>query len=78
MMSELVVGWLLLESAVIAEEAGKKVDPQHPDAGFYAGKVQSAIFFARNTLPGVAFKAELLAMEDKSATDIADAGFATV
>ncbi len=78
MMSELTVGWLLLEQAVIAETALKSVDPQHPDTAFYQGKVQSAIFFARNTLPGVAFKAELLAMEDKSPADISDAAFATV
>lgn len=78
MMSELTVGWLLLDAAVIAEEAAKKVEAGHPDVAFYAGKTQAALFFARNVLPGVAFKAELLGLEDKSAVDIPDAGFASV
>jgi len=78
MMSELVLGWLLLDGAVIAETAAKSVDAGHPDAAFYQGKVQAALFFSRNILPGVAFKAELLGLEDKSAVDITDAAFAAV
>lgn len=78
MMSELVLGWLLLDGAVIAETATKSVDAGHPDVAFYQGKVQAALFFARNVLPGVAFKAELLGLEDKSAVDISDAAFAVV
>jgi alkylation response protein AidB-like acyl-CoA dehydrogenase len=78
MMSELVLGWLLLDGAVIAEAAAKSVEAGHPDVAFYQGKVQAALFFARNILPGVAFKAELLGLEDKSAVDISDASFAVV
>jgi alkylation response protein AidB-like acyl-CoA dehydrogenase len=78
MMSELTVGWLLLEGAVVAEAAKAKVDANHPDHAFYAGKVAAALFFARNVLPGVEFKAGLLGEEDKSPLDIPDAGFATV
>jgi hypothetical protein len=78
MMSELTVAWQLLEGAVIAEEARPKVAADHPDAAFYAGKVQAALYFARNVLPGVVHKAQLLADEDKSPLDISDAGFATV
>lgn len=78
MMSELTVAWLLLEGALVADEALKKVDAKHPDHAFYAGKVQAALYFARNVLPGVAHKAELLGEEDKSPLDIPDAGFATV
>jgi len=78
MMSELTVGWQLLEGAVVAEEALAKVAEGHPDAAFYAGKVQAALYFARNVLPGVEHKAALLAEEDKSPLDIPDAGFASI
>jgi alkylation response protein AidB-like acyl-CoA dehydrogenase len=78
MMSELTVAWQLLEGAVVAEQAKAKVAEGHPDAAFYAGKVQAALWFARNVLPGVEHKAQLLGEEDKSALDMPDAGFATV
>src|SRR4029079_11848695 len=78
MMSELTVGWQLLEGALVAEQAKVNVAEGHPDAAFYAGKVQAALYFARNVLPGVEHKAALLADEDKSPLDISDAGFATV
>jgi alkylation response protein AidB-like acyl-CoA dehydrogenase len=78
MMSELTVAWLLLDGAVVAEEAKKKVDASHPDHAFYAGKTAAALYFARNVLPGVEHKAQLLADEDKSPLEIPDAAFATV
>ncbi len=78
MMSELTVGWQLLEGAVVAEKAKADVAEGHPDAAFYGGKVQAALYFARNVLPGVEHKAALLAAEDKSPLDITDAGFASV
>ena len=78
MMSELTVGWLLLEGAVIADEARAKLDASHPEHAFYTGKVASGLFYARNILPGVEHKAQLLAEEDKSPIEIPDAAFATV
>ncbi len=78
MMSELTVAWQLLEGAAVAEVAKVKVAEGHPDAAFYAGKIQAALWFARNVLPGVEHKAQLLGEEDKSALDMPDAGFATV
>ena len=78
MMSELTVAWQLLEGALVAENAKGKVAEGHPDAAFYAGKIQAALWFARNVLPGVEHKAQLLGEEDKSALDMPDAGFATV
>ncbi len=78
MMSELTVAWLLLDAAVIAEEKKKKVDAGHPDFAFYSGKTQAALYFARNVLPGVEFKAKLLEEEDKSPLDIPNEAFATV
>ena len=50
----------------------------HPDAAFYAGKTAAALYYARNVLPGVTHKAELLAEEDKSPLDIPDAAFASI
>jgi alkylation response protein AidB-like acyl-CoA dehydrogenase len=78
MMSELSVAWMLLEGAVIAEAATKKVDAGHPDRAFYEGKVAAALYYARNVLPGVEHKAQLLAEEDKSPLEIPDSSFATV
>lgn len=78
MMSELTVGWLLLEGALVAEQAKAGVKADHPDKAFYEGKVAAALYFARNVLPGVEHKAQLLAEEDKSPIEISDAAFATV
>ncbi|MEZ4287536.1 MAG: acyl-CoA dehydrogenase C-terminal domain-containing protein [Polyangiales bacterium] len=41
-MSELTVGWLLLQAAVIANEKIKTVSETHPDRAFYLGKIYAA------------------------------------
>jgi hypothetical protein len=78
MMSETVLGWLLLEAAVIADAAAKKLAADHPDQAFYAGKKFAAQYFAANVLPLIPAKAALLAREDRSALEIPQAAFATV
>jgi alkylation response protein AidB-like acyl-CoA dehydrogenase len=78
MMAETTVGWMLLEGAAVALEKKASVAAGHPDAAFYDGKVAAALYYARNVLPGVEFKAKLMGEEDKSPLDIADASFATV
>jgi hypothetical protein len=78
MMSELTVAWLLLEGAAIASEKGAKLADGDADKAFYDGKVKAALFYARNTLPGVEAKAALMNEEDRSPLDIGDASFATV
>lgn len=78
MMSEVAVGWLLLEQAVIAHTKLPDVAEGHPDHAFYTGKLFAAEYYAHNVLPGVAFKASLLDNENTSAIDIPDAAFATV
>jgi hypothetical protein len=78
MMSELAVAWMLLEGAVIADEKAKSVAAGHPDAAFYAGKIAAAQYYARTVLPGVEEKARQLDVEDRTALDIPDAGFASV
>ncbi|MEZ4260004.1 MAG: acyl-CoA dehydrogenase [Polyangiaceae bacterium] len=78
MMSETTVAWLLLEAAVIAHDKLEKVDAGHPDHAFYTGKVHAGLYFARNVLPAVQYKASLMEMEDQTALEIPDAAFATV
>jgi len=78
MMSELTVAWLLLDGAIIAEATAKKVDPKHPDAAFYAGKVHAALYYARTCLPNVEAAAKAMADEDRTPIEIPDAAFATV
>lgn len=76
MMSETVVGWLLLEQAVIAEAAAEKLSPDHPDRAFYDGKKYAAQYFAFNVLPTVVAKFQMIQREDRSVLDIPIAGFA--
>lgn len=78
MMSELAVGWLLLDAGVIADKAAAGLSATSPDRAFYEGKRQSALWFARNVLPQVEMAARVLANEDTSPVDIADECFAAV
>jgi alkylation response protein AidB-like acyl-CoA dehydrogenase len=78
MMSELSVAWVLLEGAVIADAKKKALAEGSPDIAFYTGKVQAALYYARNVLPDVEHKAKLMDIEDKSPLEIPDAAFASV
>jgi alkylation response protein AidB-like acyl-CoA dehydrogenase len=78
MMSELTVGWLLLDAAVIALDAQKKLDKSHPDWAFYEGKKAAAKYWASNVLAGVPTLGEILRAADKSPLEIPNDGFATV
>lgn len=74
-MSEVVVGWLLLEGAVIAQA---RLDEETREKSFYAGKRAAAQWFARNVLPTVSAKAQLMQLEDQSPLEIDEDAFATV
>jgi alkylation response protein AidB-like acyl-CoA dehydrogenase len=78
MMSELAVAWLLLDGARIAFDAKKGLASDHPDAPFYAGKVQAALYYARTELPNVELGARLMGEGDRSPLETPDAAFATV
>jgi hypothetical protein len=78
MMSELTVGWLLLEAAVVAEKAAQGLAGGHPDLGFYEGKRASAVYYARNALATAPLKAQQIAAEDRTALDMPAEAFATV
>nr|HEX4312911.1 acyl-CoA dehydrogenase [Kofleriaceae bacterium] len=77
MMSETVLGWLLLEQGVIASTKLAALSQDHADRGFYTGKVFAAQYFARNVLPGVMAKAALVAKDDRSAIDVPISAFAS-
>ncbi len=77
-MSEITVGHLLLEAALIAEECRTQNDDQsQEDFDFYAGRVMSAKFFANFILPTVHAKVAAIKSADRSALDIPDRGFST-
>jgi hypothetical protein len=76
--AELSVAWLLLEGAVVAEASLAGVPAGKPDHEFYTGKLHTALYYALNVLPGVAFKAELLLREDVSPIQIPDEAFASL
>lgn len=78
MMSETAVAWLLLDAALIAEEKSASVAKDHPDHAFYAGKIASAIYYAKNVLPGVTSKAEMMNMEDDTALTVTEDQFASI
>ncbi len=78
MMSETVIGWLLLQAAAIAIESAKALPADHPDQHFYAGKKYAALWFANNCLPEVVARAETIALADRSPMDIPEEAFATI
>jgi hypothetical protein len=78
MMSETVVGWLLLDAARIAVDALAKLPEGHKDRAFYEGKKHAGIYYARNVVPGVVAKADVIGAADESALAISEESFATV
>jgi 3-(methylthio)propanoyl-CoA dehydrogenase len=76
MMSEVAVGWLLLDAAVIAEKAAEQASG--PDKAFYEGKKWSALWYARNVLPNVEQAARVMALEDASPVEISLEAFGGV
>ncbi len=71
---DLVVGWLLLRQAEVAQRAlddgasGKDVD-------FYTGKVAAASFYARNVLPRLAAERAIAEAVDNSLMDVPESAF---
>ena len=59
--------------AALAQKKHAAGGLSEPEKAFYTGKVQSALWFARNVLPQVEASARSLATEDASALDIPDA-----
>lgn len=85
MFGHVMLGWLLLEQAVIADEALSRLAgqqgaissearaalvSQHPEAQFYDNKVKSARFFISRILPENDGLAAAIATDDRSALEM--------
>ncbi len=77
MMSQVAVGWMLLEAAAVAQKALAGGVSGDEEKAFYSGKIQSALWFARNVLPGVEAQARSLALDDDSALKVPDLALGT-
>jgi alkylation response protein AidB-like acyl-CoA dehydrogenase len=71
---DLVVGWLLLRQAVVAQEALEK-GASGKDTDFYTGKIAAASFFAKNVLPRLASERAIAEAMDNSLMDVPDSAF---
>ena len=78
MMSETAIGWLLLDAAIIADQAAEQLPAEHADRAFYAGKKYAALYYAVNVVATVPQKAQMIVKEDKTPLEIPTAAFATV
>jgi alkylation response protein AidB-like acyl-CoA dehydrogenase len=67
-LSEVAIAWLLLEHAEVAQRC--LPDASGDDAAFYAGKIASARFFARDALPKVALRTAAAESEDAWLMDL--------
>jgi alkylation response protein AidB-like acyl-CoA dehydrogenase len=77
-MSEVAVGWMLLEGAAIAKAKQAEVEEGTADWNFYEGKKAAALYFAHAVLPGVIAKTKSLQAGDRSAVDLPVEAFASV
>ncbi|MGB5810551.1 MAG: acyl-CoA dehydrogenase, partial [Polyangiales bacterium] len=77
-LSDLAVGWLLLEQAAIAIERLPETSDTHPDHAFYTGKKYAALHFASSELTTLPSRANRLSDIDTLAVEIPDESFATI
>ncbi len=74
MFSPMVVGWLLLWEAVVAQKALDK-KPNETDARFYQGKVATARFYLNHEMPHVQANAEIIKSGERTAIDFDEQWF---
>jgi len=72
-LSEVVIAWLLLRHAEIAQRAMPEADAK--DREFYEGKIESARFFVRHIAPKVAARLHSAQLEDAHLMDMSDGAF---
>ncbi|MGB8329337.1 MAG: acyl-CoA dehydrogenase [Polyangiales bacterium] len=77
-MSDVAVGWLLLDQAAIASTKLPETSESHPDHAFYTGKRFAARYFANNVLSTVASRVQRLSAIDTLPVEIPDEAFAPV
>jgi hypothetical protein len=69
---DVIVGWLLLRSAVIATN---KLADAGKDADFYNGKIAAAKFFIRVVLPHLRSELKIVQSENGEIMEIAESAF---
>jgi alkylation response protein AidB-like acyl-CoA dehydrogenase len=77
-MSELAVGWLLLDQAAIAVKKLPETSETHPDHAFYTGKKFAGQFFANDTLATLPARVQRLSAIDTLPVEMPVEAFATV
>jgi alkylation response protein AidB-like acyl-CoA dehydrogenase len=71
---DLVVGWLLLRQAEVAQKA-LDAGATGKDADFYTGKVAAASFYAKNVLPKIAAERAIAEATDNDLMEVPEAAF---
>ncbi|CCH80001.1 putative acyl-CoA dehydrogenase [Nostocoides japonicum T1-X7] len=71
---DLLVGWLLLRQAAVAQEA-LDAGATGRDADFYTGKVAAASFYAKNVLPRLAAERAIAEASDNDLMDVPESAF---
>ena len=71
---DLVVGWLLLRQAAVAQDA-LDAGATGSDRDFYTGKVAGAQFYARNVLPKLAAERAIAEAMDNDLMDVPESAF---
>ncbi len=66
MMAEVVVAWLLLDSALISAKKIETANLNENNKLFYQGKISSAKFYIHNILPYTLAKAEIISKENNT------------
>ena len=77
-MSDLAIGWLLLDQAAIALKKLPETSETHPDHAFYTGKKFAAQYFANTVLSTLPSRTQRLSAIDTIPVEIPDEAFATV
>ncbi len=77
-MSDLAVGWLLLDQASIALKKLPETSETHPDHAFYTGKKFAAQYFANSVLTTLSSRTQRLSAIDTIPVEIPDEAFATI
>ena len=72
---DLIVGWLLLRQAEIAQAALGAGTASARDQRFYEGKIAAASFFARTVLPKLAAERQIAEATDNSLMDVPEDAF---
>ncbi len=74
-LGDLIVGWLLLTHAEVAQRRLDELTPDAADRDFYAGKLAAARFFAATVLPRLAAERKIAEETTLDLMDLPEAAF---